>query len=206
LLAGTVRPSDGSARANGADLAQLTRSDLRKARARVGFVHQDHSLVPTLRVSQNVIAGRLGQHDFFAAVRSMLAPRNEDIERTFRLLDRVGIPEKLFERTDRLSGGQQQRVALARALFQEPAALLADEPVASVDPTRARDLIQLMINVSAEDKLTLVAALHDLSIAREFFPRCVGMRAGCIVFDQPTADVTPEAWDDLYRLESTGDE
>jgi phosphonate transport system ATP-binding protein len=136
----------------------------------------------------------------------MLAPRNEDIERTFRLLDRVGIPEKLFERTDRLSGGQQQRVALARALFQEPASLLADEPVASVDPTRARDLIQLMINVSAEDKLTLVAALHDLSIAREFFPRCVGMRAGCIVFDQPTADVTPEAWDDLYRLESTGDE
>jgi len=203
LLGGTVRPAGGSARSHGDDLALLSRSDLRKARARIGFVHQDHSLVPTLRVSQNVIAGRLGQRDFLSAVRSMTAPKSGDVERAFSLLERVGIPEKLYERTDTLSGGQQQRVALARALFQEPAALLADEPVASVDPARARDLIQLMIDVSTEDDLTLVAALHDLSIAREFFPRCIGMRAGRIVFDRSTAEVSPEDWDDLYRLEPT---
>ena len=178
LLNGTVRPTSGEVRVEGADLARLEAPALRRARSRVGFVHQDHSLVPNLRVSRNVIAGKLGSRSLFESLRSMTWPTRPDLERAHRLLERVGIPEKLFQRTDTLSGGQQQRVALARALFQEPVALLLDEPVASVDPERARSLMRLVMEIAAEERLTLIVSLHDLDIAREFFSRTVGMRAG----------------------------
>jgi phosphonate transport system ATP-binding protein len=166
-------------------------------------VHQNHDLIPNLRVVQNVVAGKLGQRGFLESVRSMIRPGREDQRRVHELLERVGIPEKLFERTDTLSGGQAQRVALARALFQEPRALLADEPVASVDPARARDLIRLMRDLAREDGLTLVACLHDLMLAREFFPRAVGLRAGRVAFDSPTEEVPAASFEELYRLETT---
>ena len=205
LLNGTLVPTRGRVAVDGVDLANLSRPGLRRVRSGVGFVHQDHSLVPTLRVSQNVVAGKLGQRGFWASVRSMLWPVGGDLERAFILLERVGIPEKLFERTDTLSGGEQQRVAIARALFQEPQALLADEPVASVDPARARDLILLLKEVAGERGLTLVCSLHDLELAKEFFPRTVGLRGGRVVFDRPTADVAASSFDELYRLEELAD-
>jgi phosphonate transport system ATP-binding protein len=206
LLNGTVSPQRGSVYMDGVALTScLPRRELRRVRSRVGFVHQDHSLVPTLRVAQNVIAGKLGRRGLWSSVRSMLWPSEEDLEQAFALLERVGIPEKLFLRTDTLSGGQQQRVAIARALFQEPDALLADEPVASVDPARARDLIVLLEEVAAERELTLVVSLHDLELAREFFPRTVGLREGRVAFDEPTADVGPERFAQLYRLDSGQD-
>ena len=206
LLNGTVSPSSGSVAMDGVELTScLSPSELRRVRSRVGFVHQDHSLVPTLRVAQNVIAGKLGRRGLWSSVRSMLWPSEQDLEAAFALLERVGIPEKLFLRTDTLSGGQQQRVAIARALFQEPDALLADEPVASVDPARARDLIVLLKEVALERGLTLVVSLHDLELARGFFPRTVGLRAGRVVFDQPTADVPEQRFAELYRLDDEGD-
>ena len=197
----TVAPGRGAVTMSGVDLSRLTPGELRAARTQVGFVHQDHSLVPNLRVSQNVLAGRLGQRGLWSSLRSMLLPRSQDVERVYALLERVGIPEKLFERTDTLSGGQQQRVAIARALFQEPAALLADEPVASVDPARARDLIELLRELAGERGLTLVVCLHDLELAREHFPRTVGLRKGRIRFDRPTGDVADSDFEELYRLE-----
>jgi phosphonate transport system ATP-binding protein len=206
LLGGTVRPSAGEVLADGVDLARLTARDLRRARARTGFVHQAHSLVPNLRVSQNVIAGKLGGRGLLASARSMTWPAAADLEHAHRLLGRVGIAEKLFQRTDTLSGGQQQRVALARALYQEPGALLLDEPVASVDRTRARSLMQLVLGIAEEEGLTLVVSLHDLAIAREFFPRAVGLRAGRVSFDRPMGEVSEAELEQLYRLDEVDDD
>jgi phosphonate transport system ATP-binding protein len=201
LMAGSLLADRGTACFEGQDLARLRPAALRAVRSRIGFVHQDHSLVPIFRAHQNVIAGALGQRGFWAAARSMIRPTRADLDRAHRLLGRVGIPEELCLRTDYLSGGQQQRVAIARALFQAPHALLADEPVASVDPTRARAVLTLMKEVADERGLTLVASLHDIRLARDLFPRLVGLRAGRVAFDAPTDQVDDDDLEALYRLD-----
>jgi phosphonate transport system ATP-binding protein len=202
LMAGSLMADAGTASFAGQDLAHLDPSALRAVRSRIGFVHQDHSLIPIFRAHQNVIAGALGQRGFWSAARSMIRPASADLDRAHRLLERVGIPEKLCLRTDSLSGGQQQRVAIARALFQAPHALLADEPVASVDPTRAHAVLSLMKEIAKERGLTLVASLHDIQLARELFPRLVGLRGGRLVFDSPTGKVNDAALEALYRIDS----
>lgn len=201
VLTGTIGPRSGKVEIGGVALAGLSPKGLREERARIGFVHQDHSLVPNLRVAQNVIAGRLGRRSFLTSLRSMLRPSRADREQAYRILDRVGIGDKLFQRTDALSGGQQQRVALARALFQEPRCLLADEPVASVDPARARNLVKLMVELAEEEGWTLIVSLHDLALAREFFPRVVGLRDGEVVHDGPPEALDEKVVAELYRLE-----
>ena len=200
---GVIAPKNGHVEVEGVRLDQLKPEELRSLRSRVGFVHQDHSLVPNLRVSQNVVAGRLGQRSFWAALRSMMRTKQNDLQEVHRILERVGIGEKLFQRTDSLSGGQQQRVALARALYQKPTCLLADEPVASVDPARARSLIRLMVELAKEDGWTLVVSLHDLDLAREFFPRVLGLRQGKVAYDGPPSALCEKQIHDLYHLEET---
>lgn len=202
LLNGTIRPSQGTVEVNGRPLRDLSAREMRVLRRQIGFVHQEHSLVPNLRVSQNVLAGRLAHSGFLRSLRTMIRPPAADLQRVHELLDRVGIAEKLFERTDRLSGGQRQRVAIARALYQDGSALLVDEPVSSLDPARSRDTIELLASIADERGLTLVASMHDLALAREFFPRLIGMRAGAIQFDRPTADITDAELESLYQLDS----
>ncbi len=199
---GTVRPSAGTVTVGGRPLEDLSGAELRDTRASIGFIHQDLSLVPNLRVLQNVVSGKLGRLSLWAATRAMLAPAKDDVERAHTILERVGIPEKLYERTDRLSGGQRQRVAVARALFQEPTALLADEPVSSVDPARARDTVALLVEISREQGLTLCMSLHNLELAREFFPRLVGLRHGRVAFDLAPDEIEHEQLEVLYRLEA----
>lgn len=200
LLNGSVRPTAGRVEIQGRDLCGLSTRELRAVRSRIGFVHQDLSLIPNLRVSHNVLAGRLGRQGFLAALRSMLLPRRADLERAYELLERVGIAEKLFERTDTLSGGQQQRVAIARALFQDPGAILADEPVSSVDPARAEDTVKLLVDVSRERGSTLVMSLHNLELARAHFPRLVGLRGGKVAFDRASDRVDEGSFRALYDL------
>ena len=200
LLNTTVRPNAGSVAVAGEVLAGCSARDLRAIRSRIGFVHQDLSLVPNLRVLQNVLAGRVGRHGFWPSLKTMLFPGRAAVQHVHRILERVGIPEKLYERTDTLSGGQRQRVAIARALYQEPEALLADEPVSSVDPARARDAVGLLAEISREEGLTLCVSLHNLALAREFFPRLVGLRDGRIVFDRPTGQLDDDDFAALYDL------
>ena len=206
LLDGMLTASSGRVEALGEDLSTLSGEALRRHRSRLGLVHQDHALVPALRVSANVLAGQLGQRGFLSSTRMMLRPKRADLEHVHRLLEQVGIEDKLFARTDTLSGGQQQRVALARALFQGPEVLLADEPVASVDPARARALLQLIVDLAEERDLALVTSLHDLDLAREFFPRVVGLREGRIQFDLPGSELCQELLDRLYSLDPAGSE
>jgi len=200
LLNATVRGTSGTVRVNGQDLASLSSREVRRHRSRIGVVAQHLSLVPSLRVSQNVLAGRLGRRTFAGAFRSMFLPRRADLETVHEILERVGIPEKLFERTDRLSGGQQQRVAIARALFQEAEAILADEPVSAVDPARAADTIDLLTSLSRERGITLVTSLHNVQLASRFFPRLVGLRAGKVLFDGAPDEIGEPEFARLYDL------
>ena len=200
LLNGSVRPTEGTVLVDGVDLAQLDTRAMRRTRGRIGFVHQDFALVPNMPVLQNVLTGRLGRRGFWGSARDMIAPGREVVREVHGLLERVGIAQKLYQRVDTLSGGQAQRVAIARALFQKPAMLLADEPVSSVDPARARDTLALLAEVGREEGLTLCVSLHNLELAREFFPRLIGLRKGRVVFDRTTAELAQADFANLYEL------
>ncbi len=202
VLAGNHQPTSGHVHTLGTCLSELKPAGIRRIRAHMGFVHQDLALVPNLRVLQNVLAGRLGRQKVFAALRSLMWPGKTEVCRVFELLEELGIGDKLYERTLSLSGGEQQRVALARALYQDPQALLADEPVSAVDPARSRDLIELMSRVAQDRELPFLVSLHNPDLAREFFPRLVGLREGSIAFDLPTEQVTDDLLEELYRLPS----
>jgi phosphonate transport system ATP-binding protein len=200
LLNGSVVPAAGAVRVAGTDLATVTGADLRALRSGIGFIHQDLRLVPNLRVVQNVLMGRFGRQSLRGSLGMMFRPAQADLEEVHRILERVGIDEKMFARVDTLSGGQAQRVAIARALFQRPGILLADEPVSSVDPARAHALLELLAGVSAEEGLTLGVSVHDPDLVRRHFGRVVGLRAGRLAFDAPTAGLDEARLADLYRL------
>ncbi len=200
LLNGSVRPTSGSVAVDGDILSRLSPRQLRGVRCRIGTIHQDLSLVPNLRVLRNVLAGRLGGLSLLASLRLLFLPPSFQVRRVHELLERVGIAEKLYERTDRLSGGQRQRVAIARALYQEPRALLPDEPISSLDPARSRDTMRLLLELSSEAGITLCMSLHDLEAARAFLPRLVGLRCGRVVFDRPTAELDDADFQGLYDL------
>ncbi len=199
LLNGSLSPTTGTVEVLGQDLSRLRPRDLRRVQARVGTVHQHFDLVGPLRVVHNVNAGRLPAWSLPKAMWSLVSP--QDASGAVAALARVGIAEKLYERTDRLSGGQQQRVAVARALVQQPEILLADEPIASLDPGRSLEVMDLLRRLSDESGMTLVVSLHALAYARSHCQRIVGMRAGRIVFDAATPAVTEAMVASLYRLE-----
>jgi phosphonate transport system ATP-binding protein len=200
LVNGMVRPSSGHVHTLGERLDTLSHSSLRALRTRVGFVHQDLHLVGNLNVLHNVLMGRLGQTSMPRAMVELAFPSRKTRGEVHELLERVGIGDKLYERVDRLSGGERQRVAIARALFQKPQILLADEPVSSVDPARARSVLKLLTELAHEQGLTLCVSLHHLELAREFFPRLVGMKSGQVVFDEAVGSIAEEAFDSLFQL------
>jgi phosphonate transport system ATP-binding protein len=191
----TLRPTAGVVWLDGVDVATLSGAALRAARRRIGTIYQQHHLVGRLRVVHNVLAGHLGRWSLAAAMRSLVRPRTVE---ALWALRQVGIPEKLWARTDELSGGQQQRVAIARVLVQNPDIILADEPVSSVDPARAAALVSLLRELAHEGRKTLLVNLHSVELALAHFPRVIGLRDGRIRFDLPPDKVTPEILDDLY--------
>lgn len=202
LLGAALPPTSGRARIAGEDVAALEPKRLRTLRSRIGMVHQDFALVPSLRVVTNVLSGRLGRGSTLGGLRRVFLPTTAEVAEVLDVLDRVGIGDKLYQRTDTLSGGQQQRVAIARALHQEPSILLADEPISSVDPARALDTLSLLVGLSKERGLTLVVSLHDVTLARRLFPRLVGIRRRRIVFDHDADSVDDSMLESLFDLEA----
>ncbi|MGI9080053.1 MAG: phosphonate ABC transporter ATP-binding protein [Acidimicrobiales bacterium] len=198
LCTASVQPTAGTVRVLGTDLASTSATELRALRSRVGSIHQQLELVGALRVVHNVNAGRLGQWGTGRAVRSLLRPA--DVADTRAVLARVGIADKVFERTDRLSGGEQQRVALARALVQDPELLLADEPVSSLDPARAEEVMGLLSSVAGECRRSLLVSLHDFALARRYCDRVIAIRSGRVMFDLDAAEVTDDIGVELYRI------
>ena len=199
LCTGSVRPSAGRVDVLGHDLDAITPEELRAMRRRVGTVYQQLNLVGPLRVVHNVNAGRLGAWSRRRALRSLVKPVEVDAARDALAL--VGIASKLFERTDRLSGGEQQRVALARVLVQGPELILADEPVSSLDPARAEEVMDLLTEVVADRTRTMLVSLHDFGLARRRCDRIVGVKAGRVAFDLPSGDVTDDLGAALYRID-----
>jgi phosphonate transport system ATP-binding protein len=196
LLNCTLRPTSGKLWINGEDVETLHGKRLRRTRRLIGTVYQQHNLVPRLRVIHNVLAGQLGRWSTLRSLSSLATPG--DVELADKALRQVGIPEKLFERTDELSGGQQQRVAIARVLVQDPEVILADEPVSSVDPTLASAIVRLLIDISETTRKTLVVSLHSVDLALAYFPRIIGIKNGTTVFDLSTDTITDEMLDELY--------
>jgi phosphonate transport system ATP-binding protein len=196
LLNATLRPTSGHLRFDGVDIGALSGGRLRQLRRRIGTVYQQHNLVPQLRVVHNVMAGRLGRWSLAKALWSLLSPQEQTV--ALAALGQVGIPEKLYARTAHLSGGQQQRVAVARVLVQNPDVILADEPVSSVDPTLGRTIIALLVRFAETHHKTLIANLHAISFALDFFPRVIGFRHGRVAFDLPSASVSDQVLAELY--------
>lgn len=196
LLNGTLHPTRGEVWALGRNLNQLGANRLRQVQRQIGTVYQQFHLVDNLRVIHNVNAGHLGRWPFFKALLSLLVPL--EVETATQALTQVGIPEKLYALTRDLSGGQQQRVALARVLVQNPLAILADEPIASLDPTLSREVMDLLRQLCQQAGRTLVVSLHDVGFAQSHCDRIIGLRHGTIVFDCPSSHVSAEILTDLY--------
>jgi phosphonate transport system ATP-binding protein len=195
-----VDPTEGSIRVAGQDLVALSRSRLRRARRDVAVIFQDASLVPRRSALANVATGCLGRT---RGIRTALGgfPAGELALARARL-ERVGLAGIADQRADTLSGGQAQRVAVARALHQQPRVLLADEPVASLDPEAAADIMQLLRDLARSEEIAVVCVLHQLDLARLFAHRIVGMRAGQVVLDAPAAEVDVDELAALYRAEA----
>jgi phosphonate transport system ATP-binding protein len=196
LLSGILPPDSGSLTVAGKTLTQkLSRRELS---AMVGIIHQQLDLVPQLPVVHNVLAGRFGQWGMFRSFLSMVWP--QDYAMAAMALEQMGIEDKIRERTSHLSGGEQQRVAIARAMVQAPRLVLADEPVSSVDPGRAQEILQLLTSLTENSGRALVASMHTPSLVQQFFSRAIGLRDGQVQFDIPAAELTPYIQSDLYRL------
>ncbi|MGX5358176.1 phosphonate ABC transporter ATP-binding protein [Kocuria sp. KH4] len=201
LANGTVTPTGGRVEVLDVDPAVASPAALRALRGRIGSVHQQLHLVGPLQVVHNVNAGRLGTWSRLRALRSLIRPLQ--IEEARAALDRVGIAAYLHVRTDRLSGGEQQRVALARILVQDPDLVLADEPVASLDPARAEEVMSLLCGVldeQAGERRTLVVSLHDLDLAVRHCDRIVGLRQGRVVLDAAVDEVDEGTRARIYDL------
>jgi len=202
LCNATLQAQSGTIEILGNRSENLRPRQLRLIRSQIATIPQDLGLVPNLRVWQNIVSGKIGKLNLLGNLRNLLAPSKSTISEIHSLLERVGIEDKLFARTAELSGGQQQRVAVARALFQEPEAILADEPVSSVDPARAASLVELLSDIANERGLTLLMSLHNLELARNHFPRLIGLRGGQVHFDQCPQQIDPGSLEALYRLDA----
>jgi phosphonate transport system ATP-binding protein len=169
---------------------------LRELRQRVGMIFQDHNLVPRMSVLKNVLTGRLARMPALMAALQIF-PRS-DVEIALHALERVGLADRAGNRADRLSGGQQQRVGIARALAQEPQVILADEPVASLDPKTARVVLDDLRRAAHELNIAVLCNLHQVDYALEFADRIVGVRAGEVVFEGTPGQLGDDALGHIY--------
>jgi phosphonate transport system ATP-binding protein len=189
---GLVRPSGGEVLASDLPAAALSRRNLREHRRRCGMVFQQHHLIGRLSVLANVLIGRLASRGLLG---SLLPWSREDKLAALAVIERVGLLDKALARADTLSGGQQQRVG---ALVQRPRLLLADEPVASLDPTTAHAVLALLHEICKKDDLTAIVSLHQVELARRYADRIIGLRQGRVVFDGAPAALTANAEARLY--------
>ena len=201
---GLVPVTGGELSVNGQNLVGASKRRLRGLRSDIGMIFQSFNLVNRTSVMNNVLTGRLHST---SAMRSLLGWFSaDDKEVAFDALQRVGIVEKAYVRASQLSGGQQQRVAIARALAQEPQVVLADEPVASLDPPTANAVMRDLQRINRDLGITTVVNLHFLDLARRYGDRIIGMRAGKVVFDGTAAEADDAVFEDIYGRSLTAED
>jgi phosphonate transport system ATP-binding protein len=194
-----VEPTGGRIFLDDLEVTALSRSELRKARRRIGMIFQEFALVERLTVMENVLSGRLGYVPFWRSFARRYPP--PDVDKAFALLARVGMLDQADKRADALSGGQRQRVGVARALEQDPELLLIDEPTASLDPKTSRQIMRLIREICGERNLPAIINIHDVLLAQAFVDRIVGLRAGEVVFDGLPSALSPEILTRIYGEE-----
>jgi phosphonate transport system ATP-binding protein len=195
-LNGLVAPTEGDVIVGGAMVTGAAPSELRRIRAGIGFVFQQFNLLRRLSVLENVLIGRLARVPVTLSLLALFPAA--DVALAQATLERVGLGGLGDRRVDTLSGGQQQRVAIARALVQRPALLLADEPMASLDPALAHTVLSLLQRISEEDGLTVVTSLHVLELARLYGRRVLGLRAGRLVYDGSPDELTDTVAEQIF--------
>ncbi len=195
-----IDPTDGRILWDGLDVTAATDDELRQIRRRIGMIFQQFNLVKRSSVMTNVLSGRLG---YINPVYSLInyVPRQEKV-RAIEALERVGIADKAGNRASALSGGQQQRVGIARALMQEPELMLADEPVASLDPATSHSVMKYLVQLNKEDGITILCSLHFLSLARAYADRVVALKDGKIEFDGLPSEIDDERFKMIYGEEA----
>ncbi len=169
---------------------------LRRMRRDIGMIFQSFNLVKRSTVLKNVLAGRVGYHSTLRTTLGLFP--KEDVELAFQALKRVNILEKAYARADELSGGQQQRVSIARALAQEAKIILADEPVASLDPLTTKQVLDDLKKINEDFGITTIVNLHSIDLARQYATRIIGLHAGEIVFDGSVEEATDEKFAEIY--------
>ncbi|MDF2963294.1 MAG: PhnC [Paenibacillus sp.] len=196
--------TDGQILIDGKSLTSARGAELRRMRRDIGMIFQSFNLVKRVSVLRNVLSGRVGYH---STLRTLLGlfPKH-DVDLSLKALERVNIREKAYSRADELSGGQQQRVSIARALAQEAKIILADEPVASLDPLTTRQVMDDLKRINQDLGITTVVNLHFIDLAREYATRIIGLRAGKVVFDGPVSEATDEKFSEIYGREIKKDE
>ena len=191
-----VEPTSGRIVFDGIDVTQARGADLRRIRRRIGMIFQQFNLVRRSSVLSNTLAGRLGYRPLWRTFVSR--PSRDDVAMAFENLGRVGIPDKAFARADALSGGQQQRVGIARALMQRPDLMLADEPVASLDPATSHSVMKYLEEINKKDGITVICSLHFLSLARRYGTRVIALKGGTVAFDGKPADIDERRFKEIY--------
>ena len=191
-----IEPTEGDIWWKDIHLSHVTGEELRRARRKIGMIFQQFNLVERSSVMKNVMAGRLGYVNPITSVFNRFS--KDDIERAYLAMDRVGIREKVNNRADELSGGQQQRVGIARALMQEPDLVLADEPVASLDPVLAHSIMRHLQRINREDRISVLCSLHFLDLVQEYGDHVIALNEGRLVFEGAPSEIDDARFKDIY--------
>ncbi|HEX6195944.1 MAG TPA: phosphonate ABC transporter ATP-binding protein [Jiangellaceae bacterium] len=201
---GLVPLTSGRVRVGDRDVTALSRRQLRSLRADIGMIFQQFNLVTRTTVLNNVLMGRLHRVPTWRSLVGWYGSHETEI--AMRALERVEIVDKAYVRASNLSGGQQQRVGIARALAQEPTVMLADEPVASLDPPTSRAVMRDLQRINRELGITTLVNLHFLDLAREFADRIIGLRSGELVFDGPGSEADEKVFEQIYGRSLTAED
>lgn len=196
--------SEGSLTVNGQEINDLAGKDLRKFRRKIGMVFQSFNLVTRTTVVNNVLTSRVPDMPLWKSIIGLYSKEDKFI--ALEALDKVGILDKAYVRADQLSGGQQQRVALARTLAQKPEIILADEPVAALDPITAKQVMDDFKKINKELNMSVLINIHHVDLALKYADRVIGIKAGEIVYDGPSAEVDSEVLKQIYGRELSADE
>ena len=201
---GLVPITDGSITVDGQEVRGASSAELRALRSNIGMIFQTFNLVNRATVINNVLMGRLAQVPRWRSLLGLWPASDKEL--ALQALERVDIVEKAYIRASNLSGGQQQRVGIARALAQDPNVLLADEPVASLDPVTSHMVMRDLQRINRELKITTLINLHFLDLARDYGRRLIGLRAGQLVYDGDIAEVSDDKFRDIYGRAITPDD
>jgi len=195
-----VEPTEGEIIWDDEDITKASQDELLRIRRRIGMVFQHFNLVNRSKVITNVLSGRLGYVN--PALSLVNRFPKADMEMAMQQLERAGIADQANKRADELSGGQQQRVGIARALMQEPEIVLADEPVASLDPVLAHSIMQYLDDINKNDGVTVLCSLHFLDLVHRYADRAIALNNGELMFDGPPKDIDDERFKDIYGKEA----